>query len=136
LATPAAKFGFTEVRIGFIPALVSAFLSLQVGEKRCRDLLLSGRLFEAADAHQVGLVNEVVSHSELMSRAQALAETLLENSPASLKATKQLLIDQNRAWLDSAIAMALEANAVSRETPDFREGVSAFLEKRKPTWRI
>lgn len=136
LATPAAKFGFTEVRIGFIPALVSAFLSLQVGEKRCRDLLLSGRLFEAADAHQIGLVNEVVSHSELMSRAQALAETLLANSPASLKATKQLLIDQNRAWLDSAIAMALEANAVSRETPDFREGVSAFLEKRKPTWRI
>jgi methylglutaconyl-CoA hydratase len=136
LATPASKFGFTEVRIGFIPALVSAFLSLQVGEKRCRDLLLSGRLFEAVEAHQIGLVNEVVSHSELMSRAQSLAETLLANSPASLRATKQLLIDQNRAWLDSAIAMALEANAASRETPDFREGVSAFLEKRKPTWRL
>ena len=134
LATPASKFGFTEVRIGFVPALVSAFLSLQVGEKRCRDLLLTGRLFDAAEAHQIGLIDEVVPHSELMVRAQALAETLLANSPGSLKATKQLLIAQNRSWLDNAIVAALAANAESRETVDFREGVAAFLEKRKPRW--
>lgn len=135
LATPSSKFGFTEVRIGFVPALVSAFLSLQIGEKRSRDLLLTGRLFDAAEAHQIGLVNEVVSHSELMTRAQTLAETLLANSPQSLSATKQLLAAQNRAWLDAAIVAALEANAASRETADFREGVSAFLEKRKPSWK-
>jgi len=135
LATPASKFGFTEVRIGFIPALVSAFLSLQVGEKRCRDLLLTGRLFDAAEAHQMGLVNEVVAHGELMTRAQALAEVLLANSPESLKATKELLVAQNRAWLDRAIVEALEANAASRQTADFREGVAAFLEKRKPAWK-
>ena len=135
LATPASKFGFTEVRIGFVPALVSAFLSLQVGEKRCRDLLLSGRLFDAAEAHRIGIVNEVVAHGELMARAQALAETLLVNSPQSLTATKKLLAIQNRAWLDAAIAAALEANAMSRETTDFREGITAFLEKRKPNWR-
>ncbi|MBS1803927.1 MAG: enoyl-CoA hydratase/isomerase family protein [Acidobacteria bacterium] len=135
LATPSSKFGFTEVRIGFVPALVSAFLSLQVGEKRSRDLLLTGRLFDAAEAHQIGLVNEVVSHSELMTRAQTLAETLLANSPQALSATKQLLAAQNRAWLDAAIVAALEANAASRETADFREGVSAFLEKRKPSWK-
>jgi methylglutaconyl-CoA hydratase len=135
LATPASKFGFTEVRIGFIPALVSAFLSLQVGEKRCRDLLLTGRLFDAAEAHQMGLVNEVVAHGELMARAQALAEVLLANSPESLKATKELLVAQNRAWLDAAIVEALEANAASRQTADFREGVAAFLEKRKPAWK-
>ena len=74
LATPAAKFGFTEVRIGFVPALVSAFLSLQVGDKRCRDLLLTGRLFGAAEAQQLGLVNEIVEPEELMARAHALAE--------------------------------------------------------------
>jgi methylglutaconyl-CoA hydratase len=135
LATPASKFGFTEVRIGFVPALVSAFLSLQVGEKRCRDLLLTGRLFEAAEAQQIGLVNEVVQHGELMTRAQGLGEALLANSPESIKATKRLLVEQNRAWLDMAVAAALEANAASRETADFREGVSAFLEKRKPKWR-
>ena len=134
LATPASKFGFTEVRIGFVPALVSAFLSLQVGEKRARDLLLTGRLFDAAEAHQMGLVNEVVSHGELMTRVQTLAETLLSNSPESLTATKRLLSVQNRAWLDAAINASLQANAASRETSDFREGVAAFLEKRRPDW--
>lgn len=135
LATPASKFGFTEVRIGFVPALVSAFLALQLGEKRCRDLLLTGRLFEAEEAHRIGLVNEVVAHSELMTRAETLAATLLDNSPQSLRATKQLLSAQNRAWLDAAIVAALEANAASRDTADFREGVAAFLEKRKPGWK-
>ena len=134
LATPASKFGFTEVRIGFVPALVSAFLLLQVGEKRCRDLLLTGRLFDAAEAHQIGLVNEIVAHGELMIRAQSAAEVLLANSPESIKATKELLIAQNRAWVDAAINAALEANAASRETADFREGIAAFLEKRKPLW--
>jgi methylglutaconyl-CoA hydratase len=135
LATPSSKFGFTEVRIGFVPALVSAFLALQVGDKRCRDLLLTGRLFEAAEAHEMGLVSEVVSHGELMTRAQELAETLLANSPQSLSATKRLLAAQNRPWLDAAIMAAMAANAESRETDDFREGVAAFLEKRKPNWR-
>ncbi|MGC2615829.1 MAG: enoyl-CoA hydratase-related protein [Terracidiphilus sp.] len=135
LATPAAKFGFTEVRIGFVPALVSAFLALQVGDKRSRDLLLTGRLFGAVEAQQLGLVNEIVEKEELNSRAHELAKSLLANSPQSMSATKRLLAAQNRSWLDAAIVAALQANAESRETADFREGVSAFLEKRKPVWK-
>ena len=65
LATPAAKFGFTEARIGFVPALVSAYLALQIGDKRSRDLLLTGRLFDAAEAFRLGLVNEVVPPERL-----------------------------------------------------------------------
>ena len=135
LAIPEAKFGFTEVRIGFVPALVSAFLSLQVGDKRCRDLLLTGRLFGATEAQQLGLVNEIVEREELVARAHALAKTLLANSPQSMSATKRLLAAMNRTWLDAAIAAALEAHAESRKTADFREGITAFLEKRKPAWR-
>lgn len=135
LAIPEAKFGFTEVRIGFVPALVSAFLALQVGDKRCRDLLLTGRLFGAAEALQLGLVNEIVEREELASRAHALAKSLLDNSPQSMSATKRLLAAQNRSWFDAAIVAALEVNAESRETLDFREGISAFLEKRKPVWK-
>ncbi len=70
-----------------------------------------------------------------MTRAQGLAETLLANSPQSLSATKRLLAAQNREWLDAAIVAALAANAESRETEDFNEGVTAFLEKRKPKWK-
>jgi methylglutaconyl-CoA hydratase len=134
IATPAAKFGYTEVRIGFVPALVSAFLALQVGDKRSRDLLLTGRLFSAEEALQLGLVNEIVTPEELGGRIQELAKTLVANSPQSIAATKRLIASQNRPWLDAAILAAIEANALARETGDFREGLAAFLEKRKPVW--
>src|SRR5438874_12359538 len=90
LAVPEAKFGYTEVRIGFVPAIVSTFLLRQVGEKVARDLLLTGRLFEAEEARRIGLVNEVVASDQLLQRARELATQLMENSPASLLYTKRL----------------------------------------------
>ena len=134
LATPDAKFGYTETRIGFVPALVSAFLALQIGDKRSRDLLLTGRLFDAEEALRLGLVNEIVPADELAKRVEALVEVVLTNSPQALSATKRLITAQNRAWLDAAVVAAMEANVEARETADFREGVAAFLEKRKPAW--
>jgi methylglutaconyl-CoA hydratase len=134
LAAPGVKFGFTEVKIGFVPALVSAFLALQIGDKQARNLLLTGRLFQSEEARELGLVNEVVHAEELSARALALAKTLKANSPQSMAATKQLMAQQNRAWLDAAISHALTANAEARMMHDFREGVTAFLEKRKPVW--
>ncbi len=134
LATPAAKFGYTEPRIGFVPALVSAYLALQIGDKRARDLLLSARLFDAQEAHRLGLVNEVLAPDQLAGRIQALYQTLQGNSGQSLAATKRLMAAQNKAWLDTAISEAMEANARARETADFREGIAAFLEKRPPRW--
>jgi methylglutaconyl-CoA hydratase len=134
LATPAAKFGFTEVRIGFVPAIVSAFLALQVGHKHSMDLLLTGRLFGAEEALRLGLVNEIVSHDQLADRVKTLAGTLIANSPQALSATKRLITAQNREWLIAAIADGIEVSAAARTTADFREGVAAFLEKRKPAW--
>jgi len=134
LAIPSAKFGYTEVKIGFVPALVSAYLTLQIGEKRARNLLLTGRLFDAQEAHTLGLVTEVVEPEALANKVDALAQTLLRNSPVSLRATKELLANQNRHWLDAAIKHSMQANAEARDTPDFREGIAAFLEKRKPVW--
>jgi methylglutaconyl-CoA hydratase len=134
IATTEAKFGFTETRIGFVPALVSAFLSLQIGDKHSRDLLLTGRIIDAHEAFRLGLVTEVVAREELAKRVETLSVSLIANSPESLVATKQLIAAQNRPWLDAAIVLAMEANAQARETDDFREGVSAFLEKRKPVW--
>jgi methylglutaconyl-CoA hydratase len=135
LAAPGAKFGYTEVRIGFVPAVVSAFLVLQIGEKQARDLLLTARLFSAEEGLRLGLVNEVVEAERLEARMLELSAVLKANSPEALSATKRLLRAQNKVWLDGAIADALAANAEARGTHDFREGVAAFLEKRKPQWK-
>src|SRR5580704_1015460 len=134
LAVPEAKFGYTEVRIGFVPAIVSTFLLRQVGEKQARDLLLTGRIFDAEEAARLGLITEIVPAENLMTRARQLAALLMENSSASLRATKQLLNDHARAELDLQIEAAVRENAAIRTTACFREGVVSFLEKRKPVW--
>src|SRR5690242_7756375 len=134
LAVPEAKFGYTEVRIGFVPAIVSSILVWQVGHKIARDLLMTGRLFDAAEAHRYGLVNEVVEPERLMSRARELAAQLLENSPSSVKLTKKLINGFIGPQLEQQMTQAVEDNARIRTTADFREGVSSFLEKRKPKW--
>ncbi len=134
LAVPEAKFGYTEVRIGFVPAIVSTFLLRQVGEKQARDLLLTGRLFDADEALRLGLLNEIVAAENLMNRVRELANILLANSAASLRATKKLLTDQARAEIDAQIEAAVQENAAIRSTADFREGITSFLEKRKPVW--
>lgn len=134
LAVPEAKFGYTEVKIGFVPAIVSAFLLRQVGEKIARDLLLTGRLFDAEEARRIGLVTEIVPADQLMARARELAGQLMENSPASLVYTKRLLSEAAREELDRQINVSVRENAAIRATPDFREGITSFLEKRKPKW--
>jgi methylglutaconyl-CoA hydratase len=134
LAAPDAKFGYTEVRIGFVPALVSAYLVLQVGDKVARELLLTARIFDADEARRLGLVTEVVPREGLRARAAELAAELMRNSPEGMRATKRLLRAQQKPWLDTALELAMEANAEGRQTADFREGVASFLEKRKPVW--
>jgi methylglutaconyl-CoA hydratase len=134
LAVPEAKFGYTEVRLGFVPAIVSTFLLRQVGEKQARDLLLTGRLFTGDEALRMGLINEVVAPEKLIARARELAALLLENSPLSLQLTKRLLNDHARTALDAHIEAAVRENAAVRSSADFREGITSFLEKRKPVW--
>ncbi len=134
LAVPEAKFGYTEVRIGFVPAIVSSILVWQVGHKIARDLLLTGRLFDASEAHRFGLVNEIVEPAQLMARTEQLAAQILANSPSSVQATKRLINSFIARQLDTQIAEAIEDNARIRTTADFREGVGSFLEKRKPVW--
>lgn len=134
IAVPDAKFGYTEVRIGFVPAIVSSYLVFQVGHKIARDLLMTARLFDAAEAHRYGLVNEVLAPEQLTPRALEIAKSLMENSPSSVRATKKLINGFIKEQLDTQVAAAVEDNARIRTTADFKEGVSSFLEKRKPVW--
>jgi len=134
LAVPEAKFGYTEVRIGFTPALVSVFLRRRIGDTHTRDLLLTGRIIDAAEAYRMGLVTEVVPAESLMDRAREVAAQLIAASPTAVAQTKKLLISFDRAAIRAELEVAIETNADIRSTPDFREGITAFLEKRPPKW--
>jgi len=135
LAVPEAKLGYTEVKIGFLPAIVSVFLTRQIGEKRARDLLLTGRILDAPEAKEFGLVSEIVPADRLMQRAHELAETLIAASPSSLARSKRLLVSSAAAGVDHDLERAILENARIRCTPDFQEGLASFLEKRKPVWQ-
>ena len=134
ISVPEAKFGYPEVRIGFLPAVVSIFLKRQIGEKQTRELLLTGKVIEAPEAHRLGLINQIVPAKELMIVAQVLAANLLECSPVSLLMTKKLLHDFASPEIAREIELAAAASAQIRTTEDFHEGLSSFLEKRVPHW--
>jgi methylglutaconyl-CoA hydratase len=130
-----AKLGYTEVKIGFVPAVVAVLLLRQTGEKRARDLLLTGRLVLALEAQAMGLVNEVAPADEVLGRALALADMVAANSPTSLDLTKTLLSALPGMGFFDALRYAVDLNALARGTADLQEGVSAFLEKRQPSWK-
>ncbi len=134
IAVPEAKFGYTEVKIGFLPAIVSVFLTRQIGEKRTRDLLLTGRLITAAEAKEIGLINEIVPADKLMDRVQELATAIIDASPTSVTRAKHLLTASAAPSLDHDLERAILENARIRCTPEFKEGIASFLEKRKPVW--
>jgi methylglutaconyl-CoA hydratase len=105
-----------------------------VGEKRTRELLLTGRLLKAQEALQMGLITQIVAAEELLQTAQALAQTLLQNSPQAMQAVKRLLARHSRRRLDEELEDAIVANAQQRSTEEFKEGVRAFLEHRRADW--
>ncbi len=134
LAVPEAKFGYTEVKLGLMPALVSVFLRRRIADRAVRDLLLTGKIIDAAEAFRIGLITEIVPPETLMARAREIAGVLLAASPTAVALTKKLLLNFDKAAIRAELEVAIEANADIRSTPDFREGVSAFLEKRPPKW--
>ena len=134
IAVPEAKFGYPEVRIGFLPAVVSIFLVRQIGEKHARDLLLAGNTIAAAEALRLGLVSQIVPAQELMKTVNDLAATLLASSPTSLRMTKKLLCNFAAPEIDRELELAIAESAQIRATQDFREGLASFLEKRAPRW--
>jgi methylglutaconyl-CoA hydratase len=134
VAVPDAKFGYPEVRIGFLPAVVSIFLVRQIGEKRARDLLLAGRAIDASEALRLGLITQIAPAEELIKTAQELAATLIASSPTSLGVTKRLLCEFAAPEIDRDLELAIAESAQIRATQDFREGLASFLEKRAPRW--
>ena len=134
-SVPDAKFGYTEVRIGFIPAIVLVFLVRRIGEGKVKQLLLCGDLVSAEEARAVGIVSEIISPDSLPARVVAFAQRLLKhNSSHAMMVTKQMIAAVQSMPLESALSYASEMNARARDSDDCKKGVSAFLRKEQIIW--
>lgn len=134
-AVPEAKFGYTEVKIGFIPALVAVFLVRKIGEQRARQLLLTGEIIKASDALSRGLIFNVVEAKDLEASVFDFAQGLIRNNSAqSMQLTKQLIADVQSLSLHDALDLASTMNAYARATEDCKKGIAAFLNKQELLW--
>lgn len=134
-AIPEAKFGYTEVKIGFIPAIVAIFLIRRIGEGNAKELLFSGDLISAERAKNIGLINYLVSPDKIAEEVIAFASKLCKSTSAqSIALTKQLLNNVQDLPLAEAIDFASEMNAHARSTEDCKNGIAAFLNKNKIEW--
>jgi methylglutaconyl-CoA hydratase len=136
LATRDATFGYPEVKIGFIPAIVMVLLTHQIGERHARDLCLSGRTLDAEEARRVGLVNQVVVQADLDGAAHKLAEDLKRNAPQAMATVKRMFWRLHGMSTEDGLVWASDMNAMARSTDECKEGIAAFLEKRKPDWTL
>ena len=133
--TPEAKFGYTEVKIGFIPAIVKVFLLRKIGEGKSKELLLSGELIDAEKALQFGLINKVISAETLTEEVDNFAKMLCEtNSSQSMAYTKQMIAEVQNMTLEEGLNYASKMNATARASEDCKKGIGAFLNKEKLTW--
>ncbi|MBL7853792.1 MAG: enoyl-CoA hydratase/isomerase family protein [Cyclobacteriaceae bacterium] len=134
-AVPQARFGYTEVKIGFVPAIVMVFLLRKLGEQKAKQLLLSGDVVQADEALRLGLINRVVSADQLEHEVREFAQQLIrQNSAQSMMLTKQMMAAVQSKPLDEALDYAARLNARARSMEDCQRGIAAFLAKEKIVW--
>ena len=136
LASENAKFALPEVKVGFFAAASGVQrLSRYIGRLAAQEMMFTGRTISAAEALEMGCVNEVHPHEDLMAKAMEKAEQLCTVSPSAVKATKRVLNDMAiRDGMAGSINYSREVIADLSKTEDFKEGVQAFVEKRAPKW--
>lgn len=134
-SVPEAKFGYTEVRIGFIPALVTCFLLRRLGEGRAKELLLSGELIDAQTASDYGLINFISPKEEIAEAVQSYAQKFIQSVSAnSVTLGKALINSVQDLSLEDSLNLAVKMNVETRSSPDCKKGISAFLNKEKLNW--
>jgi methylglutaconyl-CoA hydratase len=134
VADASAIFGFTETKLGILPAVISPYVLPKIGPSAARELFLTGMRFSAARAREIGLVHRVVSTADLDAEVQRCLDEVVTASPSGLAASKALI---PRVWgrrPKDAMAITTEAIAAQRVSPEGQDGLRAFLSKRKPGW--
>jgi methylglutaconyl-CoA hydratase len=130
LAAESAQFGYPEVKIGFVPAMVMAILRRSVPEKRAFELLVSGEIIPARTALEIGMINRVFADATFESEVAAYVSRLAAQSASALGLTKNLLYQMDTLSFEAAISAGVEVNALARTTADYRRGIEQFLKKR------
>ncbi len=134
-SVPEALFGYTEVKIGFIPAIVMVFLLRKIGEGKSKELLLTGKLIEANIAKEFGLINGIYPADIIEETVMQFAEELAKStSGQSLALTKQMIADVQHLPFKDGLDFAARKNAEARATNDCKKGIGAFLEKKQLIW--
>jgi methylglutaconyl-CoA hydratase len=139
LATRSCIFSLSEVRLGVVPACIGPFVVSKIGASQARSLFVSAKRFDAVRAQQIGLVHEVVeTEAELLSEGMALAETMLACGPLAISTAKEMVHrltwPEERSEIPNTIEYVAKVLAELRVKPEAQEGVTAFLEKRRPKW--
>lgn len=129
LATESAQFGYPEVRIGFVPAMVMAILRRNVSEKRAFELIVRGAPVSAAEAERMGLVNHVYPDDAFEAEAAAFLGELAERSASAVRLSKRLLYNSDGMTFDAALRAGADVNVVARMTEDMQAGVARFLDR-------
>jgi methylglutaconyl-CoA hydratase len=134
-STPDAQFGYTEVKIGFIPAIVMVFLLRKIGEAQARKLLLTGNLINAAEAQNMHLITGIFESDTIEQEVNTIAAKLAsETSPQAIAHTKLMIAEVFSMKWEEALTYAANQNAIARATEDCKKGISAFLNKEKMGW--
>ncbi len=134
VAAEGTLFGFTEVKLGIIPAVISPFVIAKIGASNARALFLTGERFDARRAQAIGLVHEVVAPGDLDAAVERVLSELRSAGPQAVAAAKQLIFDVRAAGYDDSRTLTAEAIARQRTSPEGQEGLLAFLERRKASW--
>ena len=135
VAVDRAKFGFSEARLGIVPAVISPFVLARIGVRNGRELFLTGERFDAAQARQIGLVNHVVAEEDLDTAVNERIEQLLQAAPGAQAAAKELIRQVSYQPKEAMRDYTASLIARLRDSDEGREGMSAFLQKRKPWWQ-
>lgn len=134
-AVPEANFGYSEVKLGFVPAIVSCLLMRKTSETIAKHILLTGELFSADIALKYNLITFVTKREEVTQRVNEFALDLCNNTSSNaLNVTKQLINETTYAGLEESLALAVQINAKVRESDDFKKGIASFLNKEKIKW--
>lgn len=134
-STPDAKYGFTEVKIGFVPAIISTFIIRKIGETKTKELLLTGDLISANDAKNMNLINFVFDKENIENEINIFTKNICENTSAeSLKLTKKLISDVQSMSVKDALSYSANLNAIARQTVDCKKGIASFINKEKIIW--